>query len=141
MIRVRSDRRAFMNDGDRRNAIRRDGLHQPHHLATVTAYVGRLLAQRGSDDGDEGGMRDEWADDAPVLAGLAAASVQGRIALGARAGARVRRRRTPKSGRATRVTTASICMPDSVCQRINEIVWSVSVGTPCGRPSRTIVST
>ena len=34
---------------------------------------------------------DEWADDAPVLAGLAAASVQGRAALGPRAGARVRR--------------------------------------------------
>ena len=47
-------------------------------LATVTAYVGRLLAQRGSDDGDDGGLLDEWADEAPVLAGLAAASVQGR---------------------------------------------------------------
>ena len=27
-------------------------------------------------------MLDEWADEAPVLAGLAAASVQGRVALG-----------------------------------------------------------
>ena len=61
-------------------------------LATVTAYVWRLLAHGGSDDGDDGGMLDEWADEAPVLAGLAAAAVQGRVALGARAGARVRRR-------------------------------------------------
>ena len=61
-------------------------------LATVEAYVQRLLAGRG-DAGDDGGdTLDEWADDAPVLAGLAAASVQGRAALGPRAGARVRRR-------------------------------------------------
>ena len=59
-------------------------------LATVEAYVQRLLAWRSSDDG--GNSLDEWADEAPVLAGLAAASVQGRVALGARAGARVRRR-------------------------------------------------
>ena len=43
-------------------------------LAPVTAYVGRLLAQGGSGDGDDGGMLDEWADEAPVLAGFAAAS-------------------------------------------------------------------
>jgi len=67
-------------------------------LATVTAYVGRLLAHGGSGDGDDGGMRDEWADEAPVLAGLAAASVQGRVALGSRAGARVRRRGDPWAG-------------------------------------------
>lgn len=34
---------------------------------------------------------DTWADDAPVLAGLAAASVEGRVALGGRHGHRVRR--------------------------------------------------
>jgi hypothetical protein len=54
-------------------------------LATVTAYIGRLLAQGGSGDGDEGGLLDERADEAPVLAGLAAASVQGQVALGSRA--------------------------------------------------------
>ena len=43
-------------------------------------------------------MLDEWADEAPVLAGLAAASVQGRVALGSRAGARVRRRGAPWAG-------------------------------------------
>ena len=43
-------------------------------------------------------MLDAWADEAPVLAGLAAASVQGRVALGSRAGARVRRRGDPWAG-------------------------------------------
>ena len=64
-------------------------------LATVTAYVGRLLGHGGAGDGDDDGMLDEWADETPVLAGLAAASVQGRVALGSRAGARVRRRGDP----------------------------------------------
>ena len=62
-------------------------------LATVEAYVQRLLCGRGGDASDDGGdTLDAWADDAPVLAGLAAASVQGRAALGPRVGARVRRR-------------------------------------------------
>ena len=54
----------------------------------VALYVGRL--QSAGDDG--GGALYEWADEAPVLAGLAAASVQGRAAPGPPAGARVRRR-------------------------------------------------
>ena len=57
-------------------------------LATVTVYVGRLLGHGGAGDGD---MLDEWADEAPVLAGLAAASVHGRVALGSRPGAPERR--------------------------------------------------
>ena len=67
-------------------------------LATVTAYVGRLVAHGGLGGGDDSGMLDAWADEAPVLAGLAAASVQGRVALGSRAGARVRRRGEPWTG-------------------------------------------
>ena len=39
--------------------------------------------------------RDAWAEDAPVLAGLAAASVQGLIGLGPQAGARVARYGSP----------------------------------------------
>ena len=39
----------------------------------------------------EGGVPDAWADEAPVLAGLAAASVQGTVALGPHRGARLRR--------------------------------------------------
>ena len=42
-------------------------------------------------DGDEGvSAPDGWAEDAPILAGIAAASVQGTVAMGPRAGARVR---------------------------------------------------
>ena len=60
--------------------------------ATVVPRVGRLLERRGFGDGDEGGgAPDAWAEDAPVLAGIDAASLQGVAALGARAGARVRR--------------------------------------------------
>ena len=40
-------------------------------LATVIEYLGRLVEHGGSDDGDDGGMLDEWADEAPVLVGLA----------------------------------------------------------------------
>ncbi len=62
-------------------------------LLTVEAYVQRLLGGSGADASDAGDdTLDAWADDAPVLAGLAAASVAGRAALGPRAGARVRRR-------------------------------------------------
>jgi hypothetical protein len=44
-------------------------------LAAVKAYVHRLLAARGADDEDDGGTTvDEWANEAPVLAGLAAAT-------------------------------------------------------------------
>jgi len=47
---------------------------------------------RGVADGDDGfDAPDRWAEDAPTLAGLAAASVSGVAALGARAGAPVRR--------------------------------------------------
>ena len=117
-------------------------------LATVEAYIRRLLGGPGTDASDDGGdPLDEWADEAPVLAGLAAASVQGRAALGPRAGARVRRRGTflpspnlQGSGRATRITTASICTLDSVYLRTNELGSSGSVNTPCGRPSRKNVS-
>ncbi len=65
-------------------------------LATVEAHIQRLLARRGLEDANAGGgTLDEWAANAPVLAGIAAASVQSRVALGSRAGARVRRRGHP----------------------------------------------
>ena len=64
--------------------------------ATVGAYLERLLTRGGADEGDHGdGVLDSWADEAPALAGMAAASVQGRLALGPRAGGRVRRRGHP----------------------------------------------
>lgn len=61
-------------------------------LAPVVPRVRRLLERRGLGEGDEGaGVPDGWAQDAPVLAGIAAASVQGTFALGSRAGRPVRR--------------------------------------------------
>ena len=60
-------------------------------LATVEAYVQALLAGNGADAGDEGDdTLVEWADDAPILAELATASVQGLAALGPRADNRPR---------------------------------------------------
>ena len=61
-------------------------------LATVEPRIKRLLDRHGLRDGDNDGFAsDAWADDAPVLAGLAAASVQGTVALGPQRGARLRR--------------------------------------------------
>jgi Putative transposase len=60
-------------------------------LATVRARVGRLLARRQRELADDTAPADPLAEASPVLAGLASASVQGRIALGPRAGGRVRR--------------------------------------------------
>lgn len=62
-----------------------------HVLATVPARVGRLLARRHLEPADDTAPADPLAEASPVLAGLASASVQGRVALGPRAGARVRR--------------------------------------------------
>jgi Putative transposase/Transposase zinc-binding domain len=61
-------------------------------LATIVPRIPRLLGRKGlgADDGDAVGV-DEWEAEEPVLAGLAAASVQGRFALGSRAGRGVRR--------------------------------------------------
>jgi hypothetical protein len=61
-------------------------------LSTIARRVSRLLARRGIADGTEGfDAPDPWADEAPALAGLAAASAGGTIALGPHAGSRVRR--------------------------------------------------
>jgi hypothetical protein len=61
-------------------------------LATIERRILRLLARRGVAGGSEGfETPDRWSEDAPLLAGLAAASVRGVRALGPRAGAPVRR--------------------------------------------------
>lgn len=61
-------------------------------LATITAYLRPVLARHGADAGD-GTVEpaDPGTEEAPVWAGLTAAAVQGRVALGPHAGARVRR--------------------------------------------------
>jgi hypothetical protein len=65
-------------------------------LAAVEPRLRRLLEWGGHREDDPGGHGeddgvDPWADETPVLAGLAAASVQGVVALGRDAGTRVRR--------------------------------------------------
>jgi hypothetical protein len=60
-------------------------------LATIDRRIRRLLARRGVAIDDNDGDADPWMGEAPVLAGLAGASVQGRVALGPRAGRGVRR--------------------------------------------------
>jgi len=58
-------------------------------VVTIARRVGRLLLRRGLvDDGD---TIDQLAAESLALAGLASAAVQGRVALGPRAGARVER--------------------------------------------------
>ena len=61
-------------------------------LATVRQRVQRLLVRRGLEPADDAtGPADQLAEESPVLAGIVGASVQGRVALGSHAGARVRR--------------------------------------------------
>ena len=61
-------------------------------LATIRHRVQRLLVRHGLEPADDAtGPADRLADESPVLAGIVGASVQGRVALGPRAGARVRR--------------------------------------------------
>jgi Putative transposase len=61
-------------------------------LGTIRHRVQRLLVRRGLEPADDAtGPGDPLADESPVLAGIVGASVQGRVALGPRAGARVRR--------------------------------------------------
>src|SRR5215813_15174340 len=56
-------------------------------LATIRHRVQRLLVRRGLEPGDDAtGPADRLADESPVLAGIVEASVQGRVALGSRAG-------------------------------------------------------
>ena len=61
-------------------------------LALIRDRVGRLLQRRGlAPEDDATGPADRLGEESPLLAGIVSASVQGRVALGARAGRRVRR--------------------------------------------------
>src|SRR5207237_9801276 len=64
----------------------------PPALAPSRHRVRRLLVRPGLGPGDDAtGRADRLAEESPVLAGIVGASVQGRVALGPRGGARVRR--------------------------------------------------
>jgi hypothetical protein len=59
---------------------------------TIRERVQRLLVRHGLEPADDAtGPGDRLAEESPVVAGIVGASVQGRVALGSRAGARVRR--------------------------------------------------
>ena len=61
-------------------------------VAVAVRCIERLLERRGlMATAEERGAADRWTEDAPVLAGFAAASVDGHIALGPRRGAGVAR--------------------------------------------------
>ncbi len=62
-----------------------------HVLATVCTRVGRLLARHQLEPQDDSAPADPLTETSPALAALVSASIQGRVALGPRAGARVRR--------------------------------------------------
>jgi hypothetical protein len=63
-------------------------------LATIEPGIVRLIERRGRGDLDDG--VDPLTEESPVLAGLAAASVQGRVALGRTWGTRVSRLGDPR---------------------------------------------
>ena len=59
-------------------------------LTRIAARVQHLLTRRGlNPDATDVVRADPVADESPALAGISSASIQGRIALGPRAGARV----------------------------------------------------
>ncbi len=60
----------------------------PDVLAAIAPGVQRVLARHGCDPEDPHGGADAFADASPLLAGLAAASVRGRVALGGAPGRR-----------------------------------------------------
>ena len=57
-------------------------------MTTIRARILRRLRRHGLGPDAEGSRPDPVAEESPVLAGLSTASVQGRVALGPRAGAR-----------------------------------------------------
>ena len=87
----------FVPDGDTlrfRRLASLDALDVAEVLATIVPGVRRLLSRRGRGAEADDAL-DQWADTEPVLAGVAAASGQGRVARGPRAGQTLRRRGGP----------------------------------------------
>jgi hypothetical protein len=61
----------------------------PHLVTAIRARILRLLGRRGLGPDADVARPDPVAEDSPALASLSSASVQGRVALGPRAGARL----------------------------------------------------
>jgi Transposase zinc-binding domain/Putative transposase len=113
-------------------------------LTTIRHRVQRLLVRHGLEPADDAtGPADRLAEESPVLAGIVGASVQGRVALGSRAGARVRRlgdardtEAVTSRGPGRLISRASICTPTCGCQRTIGRGWSVCAAMSCVRPLR-----
>jgi hypothetical protein len=99
-------------------------------LATVEPGIRRLLDRRGLGEGDEeGAASGTWAEDAPVLAGLAAASVQGTEALGPNRGACLRRLGDPSE-------EGEAAGPDRCHARANGFDLHAGLVVPAGQRDR-----
>jgi hypothetical protein len=110
-------------------------------LARIAARVQRLLQRRGLDPGHaDPAQADPVVEESPVLAGLSSASIQGRIALGPCAGARVWRVGDDpdapwvlSTAPGTRISRASTCTPTSPCRRRIARAWNSSAVIYSGR--------
>jgi hypothetical protein len=115
-------------------------------LATIYVRVSRLLRRQGFDATAAGLSRpDPIAEESPLLAGISSVSIQGRIALGPRAGRRVRRmgEEPTRHGccraiRDTRTSPASISTRMSPCPPPTARAWNSSAAICSGRPWRRI---
>ena len=113
-------------------------------LATVRHRVRRLLVRRVLEPGDDAmGPADRLAEESPVLAGIVGASVQGRVALGPRAGARVRRLGDARDTEAVTSRGARQAYLEGFdlhatcgCRRTTGRGWSACADMSCVRPSR-----
>jgi hypothetical protein len=113
-------------------------------LATICHHVKTLLVRHGLEPGDDAtGSADRLADESPVLAGIVGASVQGRVALGPRAGARVRRLGDARDTAAVtsrgprQAHLEGFDLHANVWVSANDRAgWSVCAAMSCVRPSR-----
>ncbi len=113
-------------------------------LAGIEPLIERRLRARGAAAEEaDAEVPDPWAEEAPLLAGLAAASVQGQSALGGRRGARPRRlatRARPPTRRRRRTVrrapTATASTRDSSSRPASGSGSSACAGTRSGRRSR-----
>jgi hypothetical protein len=99
-------------------------------LARIAARVRRLLKRRGLDPGDADLVQsDPVIEESPALAGISSASIQGRIALGPRAGGAwgliPTRPGCSRPCPGTLISQASICTPTR-CRPPTARAWNSS---------------
>jgi hypothetical protein len=117
-------------------------------IGAIERRIHRLLARRGvANDVGEGSTADAWQEEEPVLAGIAAASVQGRRALGERAGAGVVRCGASPEGSAFVLSGLGPCHPQwrgfdlhaaVVVPPRDRADWNACAAMRCVRHWRTI---